>query len=390
MRAGRRPGWRSSAGSRSRRSTRPGPGSALNRARARARAAGGGRWPSGMRRRPSGLLRSPSRAGHGPAAVAVARFRRARRARWTGCGSRMTGCGSPPPPGTTRRSASPQGPRRGCSAWPAGAARLRGAIRSMRKVRSMTESNERPLRVGRRAACTALSVAGIVLSLAACSAAAGVEPASVVTSAAGTAPRGSYVALGDSYTAGPDIPDQTGSSYPYLVARSLRLNLTDMSCSGATIADLSAPQPAGDATNPAQLSALSAATALVTLGIGGNDIGWSAILTRCTELDLIPALIPGGAASDLAPCQAYYTSGGTDRIQQKIQAVAGDLAGALTEIGRRAPHARVYVVGYPELLPAVGGTCAHTMGITQSDATFLDNEELRLNSCLLYTSPSPR
>jgi len=255
----------------------------------------------------------------------------------------------------------------------------------------MTESNERPLRVGRRAACTALSVAGIVLSLAACSAAAGVEPASVVTSAAGTAPRGSYVALGDSYTAGPDIPDQTGmvagceqsdSSYPYLVARSLRLNLTDMSCSGATIADLSAPQPAGDATNPAQLSALSAATALVTLGIGGNDIGWSAILTRCTELDLIPALIPGGAASDLAPCQAYYTSGGTDRIQQKIQAVAGDLAGALTEIGRRAPHARVYVVGYPELLPAVGGTCAHTMGITQSDATFLDNEELRLNSVL--------
>ncbi len=202
---------------------------------------------------------------------------------------------------------------------------------------------------------------------------------------------GSYVALGDSYTAGPDIPDQTGatagcdqssSSYPYLVARSLRLELTDMSCSSATIASLSAPQPTGDGTNPAQLSALSAATALVTLGIGGNDVDWTAIITKCTELDLISALIPGHAASDLTPCQDYYTSGGTDVIKQRIQAVAGQLAETLTQIRNRAPRARVYVVGYPDLFPAAGGACADMVGITKGDIAFLNNEELRFNGML--------
>jgi len=254
----------------------------------------------------------------------------------------------------------------------------------------------------RRMACTAFSIAGIALSLAACSTASGTTPASVATSPAGAAtpttatptsevPQGSYVALGDSYTAGPDIPDQTGttagcdqstSSYPYLVAQSLRLQLTDMSCSGATIADLSAPQLTGDGTNPAQLSPLAAATRLVTLGIGGNDIGWSAIITRCTELDLIPVLIPGETAADSTPCQDYYTSGGTDQIRQKIQAAAGQLAGALTQVRHRAPHARVYVVGYPDLLPAAGGTCGHTLGITHGDVAFLNDEELQLNSAL--------
>jgi lysophospholipase L1-like esterase len=250
----------------------------------------------------------------------------------------------------------------------------------------------------RRTAYTAFAVAGITLSLAACSTASGAVPAArVATSPAGAAtpaatmPQGSYVALGDSYTAGPDIPDQTGatagcdqstSSYPYLVAQSLRLNLTDMSCSGATIADLSAAQLTGDGSNPAQLSPLSAATRLVTLGIGGNDVDWSAIITRCTELDLVPVLIPGGAAAASTPCQDYYTSGGTDQIRQKIQAAAGQLADALTQVRHQAPHARGYVVGYPDLLPAAGGTCGHTLGITQGDVTFLNDEELQLNSAL--------
>ncbi len=199
------------------------------------------------------------------------------------------------------------------------------------------------------------------------------------------------MALGDSYTAGPGIPEQvgvtagceqSGSSYPYLVAQRLRLKLTDVSCSGATIASLSAPQPTGDGTNPAQRGALSAATALVTLGIGGNDVDWAAIITRCTELDLIPALIPGGAASDFTPCRDYYTSGGTDQVQQKIAAAAGQLSGALTQVRQRAPHARVYVVGYPDLLPGTGGSCARTLGITEGDLSFLNEEEIRLNSAL--------
>jgi lysophospholipase L1-like esterase len=260
----------------------------------------------------------------------------------------------------------------------------------------------------RRAACAAFSGVAIALVLAACSSApnaasaatrtpaptgrptAGAAPAAG-TSAAAPVLHGSYVALGDSYAAGLDIPDRTGatagcgqssSSYPFLVARSLRLKLTDMSCSSATIASLTAAEPTGDGTNPAQLSALSAGTALVTLGIGGNDVGWVGIIARCTEMDLVPALTAGDSASDLAPCRDYYTSGGTNLIQPRIQTAAGQLAEALSQIRYRAPRARVYVVGYPDLLPPSGGACADTLGITEGDIAFLNNEELRLNAML--------
>ena len=253
---------------------------------------------------------------------------------------------------------------------------------------------------------TAFSVAGFALLVAACSATpqaastgartptagthkAVAEPA--VTTKAANLLRGSYVALGDSYTAGLGIPEQTGAtagcgqstgSYPHLVARSLRLDLTDMSCSSATIPDMTAAQSTGDGTNPAQLSVLSSGTALVTVSIGGNDIGLIDIVTKCTELDLVPALIAGGGSSTLTPCEDFYTSGGTDQIRQRIEAVTGHLADTLTQIRERAPHARVYVVGYPDLLPAGGGGCGGALGITAGDIAFLNREEVRLNGVL--------
>jgi lysophospholipase L1-like esterase len=246
-------------------------------------------------------------------------------------------------------------------------------------------------RLGRIAA-----IAAVALTLTACSTAlratststgAGTSPGAAAPMAADVL-HGSYVALGDSYTAGPGIPDQTGavagceqssSSYPFLVAQRLRLELTDMSCSSATIADLSAAQSTGDGINPAQLSALSPATALVTLGIGGNDVGWASIVTRCAELDLIPVLIPGESTSDLTPCRDYYFRDGTDPIRQRIQMVSRQLATALGQIKARARRARVYVVGYPDLFPASGDGCADTLGITSGDVAFLNREEQRLN-----------
>jgi lysophospholipase L1-like esterase len=238
---------------------------------------------------------------------------------------------------------------------------------------------------------TVFSVAGISLLLAACSATPDPTLAGARTPAAASVLRGSYVALGDSYTAGLGIPDQTGatagcgqstSSYPYLVARSLRLDLTDMSCSSATIPDMTAAQPTSDGTNPAQLSALSSGTALVTVGIGGNDIGMIDIVTKCTELDLIPALIPGRSSSNLTPCKDFYASGGTNQIQRRVQAVTEDLTDTLTQIKERAPRARVYVIGYPDLLPAGGGGCGDALGITEGDIAFLNKEEVLLNGVL--------
>jgi lysophospholipase L1-like esterase len=249
---------------------------------------------------------------------------------------------------------------------------------------------------------SALGVAAVVggLLLAACSgspAPAASDPKSAPkavpkTTAAAALPQGPYVALGDSYTSGPGIPDQVGTpvgcdrssrDYPALVAQSLKLDMDevrDVSCSGATTADLSAPQSTKDGTNPAQFDALDADTAIVTLGIGGNDVDFAGVLGRCVETDLVPALMD--SSSQLAPCKAYYTSGGVNQIQRNITAAAGKLSGALAEIGRRAPHARVFVVGYPALVPADGATCGHTLGITAGDVVFLHDEETQLNSML--------
>ena len=205
--------------------------------------------------------------------------------------------------------------------------------------------------------------------------------------------QGTYVALGDSYTSAPGVPTKVGTpagcerssgNYPALVAQSLGLSagrVNDVSCNGAKIANLTGAESTSNGVNAAQLSALTANTTLVTLGIGGNDIDFAGVLGRCVAVDLIPALV-GGAASGLSPCESYYTSGGTDRIDQQIQSTATQLADVLSRITRSAPHARVFVVGYPDLLPPGGTSCAHKLGITSADLVFLNREESRLNAML--------
>ncbi len=247
----------------------------------------------------------------------------------------------------------------------------------------------RPLLAAAAAALAAIPLAACATSSPAAS------PAPAPASSAAFAPRaGGYVALGDSYTAGPDIPDQAGQpagcqrstrSYPYLVARALGLTagqVRDVSCAGATTRELMSAQQTSDGTNPAQLSALSATTTLVTVGIGGNDVGFGPALTRCAELDLLPVLI-GKGASTMTPCQDYYTTVGSADLQQRMTDAGNGLAAALAAIKARAPEARVYVVGYPDLLPASASAgCSLSLGITPGDLAFINQQEQRLNQAL--------
>ncbi|MFE4718766.1 GDSL-type esterase/lipase family protein, partial [Streptomyces sp. NPDC056728] len=93
-----------------------------------------------------------------------------------------------------------------------------------------------------------------------------------------------YVALGDSYSSGLGIPDEvdsncgrSNSNYPSLVAGALNAaGVTDVTCAGADTSDMAGPQ---DSTPP-QLDALRPDTTLVTLGIGGNDLGLQEVGTR--------------------------------------------------------------------------------------------------------------
>lgn len=191
---------------------------------------------------------------------------------------------------------------------------------------------------------------------------------------------GPYVALGDSFTAGPGIPNQlldplgcfrSDQNYPHVAARALGLPLRDRSCSGASTADLSAPQPVLGGPNPPQLDALDAGVATITLQIGGNDMGFTEILQRCL------ALLPVGS-----PCRDHYTAGGVDELSRRIAATGPRVAAALAEAARRSPQARIFVVGYPAILPESQPGCWPLLPIAPDDVPYLRDKEKELNAML--------
>jgi hypothetical protein len=71
---------------------------------------------------------------------------------------------------------------------------------------------------------------------------------------------------------------KSNNNYPHLTARNLGLELRDPSCSGAETEDMENPQNVDpDGPNPPQFDSLTRQTRIVTLQIGGNDIGFSSI-----------------------------------------------------------------------------------------------------------------
>jgi lysophospholipase L1-like esterase len=189
-----------------------------------------------------------------------------------------------------------------------------------------------------------------------------------------------YVALGDSYAAGPLIPNPTlplgclksDHNYPHLAAPGIGLSLRDATCSGATTADMTNPQNVEpDGPNPPQLNSLDASTAVVSLTIGGNDIGFSSVAQSCITLNPFSH-----------PCLDKYDAGGVDQLKARIEATAPKVAAVLAGIKARSPSAHIYVVNYPAIFPESGFGCWPQMPIGFSDVPYLRSTEQRLNSML--------
>jgi lysophospholipase L1-like esterase len=203
-------------------------------------------------------------------------------------------------------------------------------------------------------------------------------------------PPDNYVALGDSYTAGPLITPQdpaipgcirSDANYPNLIAPDLGLPaFRDVSCSGAETEDMFATQDVDpNPDNPPQLNALNGSTKVVTLGIGGNDIGFTSIAETCVQL-AVQSNFQG------SPCKDHFTAGGTDQIAARFAALAPDLTRVLDAIDARSPRAKVFVVGYPAILPettTLFAACQPVMPIAQGDVAYLrDKVEKRLNATI--------
>jgi lysophospholipase L1-like esterase len=153
-----------------------------------------------------------------------------------------------------------------------------------------------------------------------------------VTGGAAQAATGAYVALGDSYSsgvgAGSYISDsgsckRSDNAYPVLWnAAHDPSSFTFAACSGATTSSVASDQ----------LGGLSAATSLVSITVGGNDVGFSTVMQNCvTQSD--------------SGCQASV-----DAAEAKMDsALPGALDSLFTAIHGKAPSAHVVVLDYPHL-----------------------------------------
>jgi lysophospholipase L1-like esterase len=165
---------------------------------------------------------------------------------------------------------------------------------------------------------------------------------------------GTYVALGSSFASGPGIEPQlhpgcgrSGSNYAHLVARRLGLDLVDVTCGGATVANvLDSPQALLTARSvPPQLDALTGDAELVTVTVGGNDVDYLLTLLRCSAR----------ADPDGVPAEArafFATPVDRDAVRTALDALPGRLAGLVTAVRDRAPEARVVLVDYLTLVPS--------------------------------------
>jgi len=203
--------------------------------------------------------------------------------------------------------------------------------------------------------------------------------AAILALGAGAARAANYVALGDSYTAGPVIPNQisplgclkSDHNYPHLAAARIGLELRDPSCSGAKTKDMTEAQSIEFGTNPPQFNSLDASTQVVSITIGGNDIGFSEVIESCVTLNPFSH-----------PCLDKYDSGGHDVLAERIAATAPKIAAVLQGIHARAPSARVYMLNYAAILPETGYGCWPQMPLGFQDVPYLRSTEKRLNSML--------
>ncbi len=236
-----------------------------------------------------------------------------------------------------------------------------------------------------------LAVAAVAVAFAASSTTTTAGAGPTTPAAAPAAPAvipGSYVALGDSYTSGPDVPVQLGpttmpsapsacqrssQNYPSLTARALGLQLDDVSCGGATTVDMTQSQGPGI---PPQLDALEPTTALVTVGIGGNDLGFSTIAANCASYT------PWGPTRVGWSCQDHYTAGGVDQLAATVESVGAKVTQVLRLVRQRSPGAAIFVVGYPDIIPPTGDGCWPSLPFRTTDLAFLRGVEAELDTAL--------
>ncbi|QFZ19841.1 SGNH/GDSL hydrolase family protein [Saccharothrix syringae] len=166
---------------------------------------------------------------------------------------------------------------------------------------------------------------------------------------------GKYVALGDSYATAPgtrtydDVNDPCRRgplTYSRLwAAAHPSVAFVEASCSGARTTDLVSNQ----------LPLVTADTTLITLQVGGNDVGFVDVLKNCI-LTIDDRDCVNGVEAAKSAATTYLSPA---------------LAQVYAAVRAKAPSARVIVVGYPRLY-TIRGTCG-IFGLSDTERTALNS-----------------
>ncbi|HEX4062096.1 MAG TPA: SGNH/GDSL hydrolase family protein [Streptosporangiaceae bacterium] len=168
-----------------------------------------------------------------------------------------------------------------------------------------------------------------------------------------------YVALGDSYSSGLGAGDegdgscdQSPNAYSALwAAQNAPASYVTEACAGATTSDVIS----------GQLSALSGSTSLVSITIGGNDVGFSSVMETCV-LDSTSSCV---SAIDQAESEMHST-------------LPGALDTTFADINADAPSANVVVLDYPDLYDL--SQSSGCIGLSTTDRTDLNQAADELDS----------
>ncbi|REE99790.1 SGNH/GDSL hydrolase family protein [Thermomonospora umbrina] len=188
------------------------------------------------------------------------------------------------------------------------------------------------------------------------------------------ATRGAYLAMGDSYSAGEgayatpaDLAPtnrchRTSLAYYHTVARHFRFagGTAFWACAGATTATV----VRGKSGEPSQTGRLSAGTTLVTISVGGNDVGFSKVLAGC-----VVRLPWSGSCQD---------QGG--EVADRLAALRFSLTGLIDTVTARAPRARVIVLGYPRIFAERSGATGDNLSVR--DQQWLNGRARDLNEVI--------
>lgn len=210
-----------------------------------------------------------------------------------------------------------------------------------------------------------------------------------------------YVALGDSYSSGEGNPkfepstDKPGANechrsaepngaYARIVEKALgNPSFAFVACSGSTIGNIWSgkgsrpPQGQSKDPEPLQIGALSGATRVVTLTIGGNDVGFADVIKTCIEQTVQVWHSNRCTAAGLSPAPPILQN-----LQSNIQKLKYNLEQTYYEIHRAARSAQIYVLGYPNIFPLTvpdGNGCLGDTGLEHSSIEWLIKRQAELN-----------